>query len=177
MALASAFSLIVLWLDVVLVGALASTRQAGIYAVASRCVILATFPMVAPRVRHRAADLFASSPAACSAKLATCTRLGRRGSWCWPGRSASSWLSSRLSSCASSGRNLAAGGDDTDHSQRGHVGEHRLWKLWRRALHDRPDRGQSHHRISRRRSGHRGKFSLLVPHWGCAVPHRPGRRQ
>jgi O-antigen/teichoic acid export membrane protein len=45
--LGSAFSLIVLWLDVVLVGALASTRQAGIYAVASRCVILATFPMVA----------------------------------------------------------------------------------------------------------------------------------
>ena len=43
----SAFSLIVLWLDVVLVGALASTRQAGIYAVASRYVILATFPMVA----------------------------------------------------------------------------------------------------------------------------------
>jgi O-antigen/teichoic acid export membrane protein len=43
----AAFSLIVLWLDVVLVGALASTRQAGIYAVASRCVILATFPMVA----------------------------------------------------------------------------------------------------------------------------------
>jgi O-antigen/teichoic acid export membrane protein len=41
------FSFIVLWLDIVLVGALASTRQAGIYAVASRYVILATFPMVA----------------------------------------------------------------------------------------------------------------------------------
>jgi O-antigen/teichoic acid export membrane protein len=45
--LGSAFSFIVLWLDIVLVGALASTRQAGIYAVASRYVILATFPMVA----------------------------------------------------------------------------------------------------------------------------------
>ena len=45
--LGAAFSFVVLWLDIVLVGALASTRQAGIYAVASRYVILATFPMVA----------------------------------------------------------------------------------------------------------------------------------
>jgi O-antigen/teichoic acid export membrane protein len=43
----AAFSFIVLWLDIVLVGALASTRQAGVYAIASRYVILATFPMVA----------------------------------------------------------------------------------------------------------------------------------
>jgi len=42
-SLAAAFSVIVLWLDVLLVGGLVSTRQAGIYAVASRYMTIAGY--------------------------------------------------------------------------------------------------------------------------------------
>jgi len=47
---AAAFQTLVLWLDVLLVGALASTREAGIYATASRFVLLGTLAIEAVRL-------------------------------------------------------------------------------------------------------------------------------
>ena len=144
----SAFSLIVLWLDVVLVGALASTRQAGIYAVASRYVILATFPMVAlgfasPR---RSPGCLPGHPCV---KQATCTRPAPCGCSPCPGRHASSSPSSAHPHAPVRQR-VRRRSDLADDSRRGHAGEHGRRKLRSRAVHDGTNSGQPHHRLSGR---------------------------
>lgn len=48
--LASLFQMAVLWLDIILVGVLASTREAGIYAVASRLILIGTLAIEAVRL-------------------------------------------------------------------------------------------------------------------------------
>ena len=50
---AATFQTLVLWIDVLLVGAMTSTRQAGIYATASRFVLLGTLAIEAVRLADR----------------------------------------------------------------------------------------------------------------------------
>ena len=145
----SAFSLIVLWLDVVLVGALASTRQAGIYAVASRYVILATFPMVAlgfaiaPQIsRLFARALLRQAGDVYKAGTAWLVALS------WPACLFIAIFSPILMRLF--GKRVRRRSDLADDSRRGHAGEHGLRKLRSRAVHDGTNSGQPHHRLSGR---------------------------
>ena len=123
--------------------------EAGIYAVASRYVILATFPMVAlgfaiaPQIsRLFARGLLRQAGDVYKAGTAWLVALS------WPACLFIAIFSPILMRLF--GRRIRSRGNLADNPCCGHVGQHGLRELRRGAVHDGTNRGQPHHRFSGR---------------------------